>query len=132
MLTFSSLKDGNKGLDSFVKSLLQKCASEKSNDLRLMLASCLGEIGAISPAYLDSEDSLDNHSGSNSSRKWILEKGAPWKSKSVRIHYELQLVTNHFVTALKAAPSPTDQHKIGFSIQERKFIFLHCYYNIVK
>jgi len=118
-----SEKDGNKGLDSFVKGLLQKCASEKNNDLRLMLASCLGEIGAIKPAYLDNDDSLDNFSGSNSSRKWILDKGAPWKSKSVRIHYELQLVTNYFVTALKAAPTPTDQHKIGFAIQERKCIF---------
>ena len=118
------VEDGNKGLDSFIASLLQKCASEKNNDLRLMLALCLGEIGAIAPTYLDNDDILDNNSGTNSSRKWILEKGVPWKSKSVRIHYELQLVTNYFVTALKAAPTPTDQHKIGFAIQERKYILL--------
>jgi len=27
-------------------------------------------------------------------------------------------VTNHFITALKAAPTPTDQHKIAFAIQD--------------
>ena len=40
------------------------------------------------------------------------------KLKSVKVHCELQLVTKHFVAALKAAPTTTDQHKIAFAIQE--------------
>lgn len=103
----------------FIKCLLRRFASETNTELRLMLASCLGEIGAISPAYFI-DSSLNYGDYMDLSKKWIFEKGAPWKSKSTKVHYELQLVTNYFVAALKAAPTPTDQHKIGFAIQEGK------------
>lgn len=113
----SSCDNSHKDVKHFIKCLLRRFVSETNTELRLMLASCLGEIGAIAPAYfidsrLDYKDCIDL------SKRWIFEKGAPWKSKSVKVHYELQLVTNYFVVALKAAPTPTDQHKIGFAIQE--------------
>jgi hypothetical protein len=46
---------------------------------------------------------------------WRL-KQAPWQSRPVR--YELKVVTNHLVIALKAAPSSADQNKIAFAIQQ--------------
>lgn len=112
-------------MDSFIKGLLQRCVLETNAELRLLVSISLGEIGAISPTYIDRDANFDADNR-NDGKRWIIEKGAPWKSNSVRIHYELQLVTNHFVTALKAAPTPTDQHKIAFAIQEGKtFICLH-------
>lgn len=118
-------------MDSFIKGLLKRCVVETNIDLRLLLASCLGEIGAISPTYIDRDGKCEIESEKIEGKRWVIEKGAPWKSNSVRIHYELQLLTNHFVTALKAAPSPTDQHKIAFAIQEGKVMIYHyiyCYY----
>lgn len=113
------IDDCQSGTKHFIKCLLRRVASETNTELRLMLASCLGEIGAIAPVYFI-DSSLDYKDCIDLSKKWIFEKGAPWKSKSVKVHYELQLVTNYFVVALKAAPTPTDQHKIGFAIQEGK------------
>ena len=119
---FLSSIDASRGIDTFVKGLLKRFVSEANPELRLLLASVLGEIGAVSPTDIEGDSSVESKE-SDGGLRWTVEKGAPWKSNSVRIHYELQLVTNYFITALKAAPSPTDQHKIGFAIQEGKCFF---------
>lgn len=110
-------------MKSFYEGILSRCVTETNISIRLALATCLGEIGAIDPKYIGDEINF-NHIGTFNNQ-WMLEHGAPWKSKSVKIHCQLQLVTNHFVTALKAAPTPTDQHKIGFGIQEGKITSFH-------
>lgn len=109
-------------MNSFIQGLLKRCVLETNADLRLLLSVSLGEIGAISPTYMDQDSKTDGGHLSDEKR-WIIEKGVPWKSSSVKIHYKLQLVTNYFVTALKAAPTPTDQHKIAFAIQEGTDIY---------
>jgi hypothetical protein len=113
------LLDFNLGesMKSFLDGILHRCIAETNTDIRLTLAKCLGEIGAIDPKYLG-DDLNFQRGGTCLSNRWMFENGAPWKSKSVKVHCELQLVTRHFVAALKAAPTPTDQHKIAFAIQE--------------
>ena len=99
-------------MKSFFDGILNRCIAEPT----LTLAKCLGEIGAIHPKYINGDLTLKR--ASTLSNEWIIKQGAPWKSKSVKVHCQLQLVTKYFVAALKAAPTPTDQHKIGFAIQE--------------
>ena len=96
---------------------LHRCTTETNMDIRLILATCLGEIGAIDPKYIGNDLNF-NRDHNCVSNRWMFENGAPWKLKSVKVHYQLQLVTKQFVAALKAAPTPTDQHKIAFGIQE--------------
>ncbi len=103
-------------MKSFFDALLLRCTVETDTGLRLLLSKCLGEIGAIDPRSFG--DGINHKQSSFQRSNWVVENGAPWKIKSVKEHYELQLVTKHFVKALKAAPTPTDQHKIGFGIQE--------------
>ena len=103
-------------MKSFFDELLFRCTVETDIDIRLLLAKCLGEVGAIDPNYFGND--LNQRQSTTQSNLWVIEHGAPWKMKSVKVHYELQLVTKHFVKALKAAPTPTDQHKIAFGIQE--------------
>ena len=103
-----------------MERLLARCVAESDDEVRLRLATCLGEVGAISEARLGEvtvgssmgDEVLD---GPKSSYKWRLEQ-PPWQSQDVK--YELQLVTRHLVVALKAATSSTDQHKIAFAIQQ--------------
>ncbi len=84
----------------------------------MLLAKCLGEIGAISPMHIDDDLDLETDQSNDDSKRWLVENGKPWKTKMDKVHYEKQLVTHHFVIALKAARTPTDQHKIAFAIQE--------------
>ncbi len=98
-------------------------------EIRLILATCLGEIGAIDPEYIGDDFNFRLH-GTSLSNRWMFENGAPWKSKSVKVHCELQLVTKHFVAALKAARTTTDQHKIAFAIQEGMCVFQRAMYNL--
>ena len=107
-------------MKSFYDGILRRCIAETNTDIRLTLATCLGEMGAIDPKLIS--DDLNVKTTENIGNQWMFENGCPWRAKSVKIHCQLQLVTNHFVTALKAAPTPTDQHKIGFAIQEGKEI----------
>ena len=95
-------------MTEFVEGLLSRCVNETDAEVRDLLASCIGEVGAISIHYLEERDS--------SSQKCDARKRAPWHSRADR--YGLQLVTNELVAALKAAPSANDQHKIAFSIQQ--------------
>lgn len=115
---------------SLVDGLLKRCILETNETNRLKLATCLGEIGALDPNYMGQDTSTrkveskgivneKNHLITTDDN-WMLGNGAPWKCRSVKIHYKLQLVTNYFVISLKAAPTPTDQHKIAFAIQEGK------------
>lgn len=103
-----------------IEKLLTRCVQESDKQTRVLLGTCLGEIGGISEhklgdlsigASADSE-SLDSP---NSTYKWRLEQ-PPWQSRAAK--YELQLVTRHLVVALKAAPSSSDQHKVAFTIQQ--------------
>ena len=115
MLRSSDAANGT--VTSLLDNLLQRCYVEVDFDARLLLATCLGEVGAIGPNRLGEMKVDLNHSESsgNDSILWRL-KQAPWQSRPVR--YELKVVTNHLVVALKAAPSSADQNKIAFAIQQ--------------
>ena len=120
---FTSANTGSTdSLSIFVKLLLKKCATEKDDELRNMLAICLGEIGGVDPSFVGTDDMFEE--ANDPSKAWLRNRGVPWKSKSVRYYYQLQLITSHFVAALRAAPTPTDQHKIAFAIQECKKQYL--------
>ena len=105
---------------SMLEKLVSRCIVESETEVRIRLATCLGEVGAISETILGElkisgstgDEAIDSPT---SSFKWRLEQ-PPWQSQPVK--YELQLVTRHLVVALKAAPSTTDQHKIAFAIQQ--------------
>lgn len=99
-------------MKSFFDGILNRCATEPT----LTLAKCLGEIGAIHPKYINGD--LTPKQASTLSDQWMIKQGTPWKQQSVKVHCQIQLVTKNFVAALKAAPTPTDQHLIGFAIQE--------------
>ncbi len=103
-----------------MEKLLTRCIAESDSEVRRRLATCLGEVGAISETILGDlrigvsmgDDAIDVQT---TSFRWRLEQ-PPWQSQAVK--YELQLVTQQLVVALKAAPSSTDQHKIAFAIQQ--------------
>ena len=103
-----------------LEKLVSRCIVESETEVRIRLATCIGEVGAISETILGElkisgstgDEAIDSPT---SSFKWRLEQ-PPWQSQPVK--YELQLVTRHLVVALKAAPSTTDQHKIAFAIQQ--------------
>ena len=107
-------------ITAMVQGLLSRCISESVPENRIALATCLGELGALDPNRIgrDVRMTQNTHFSNKDNDKWRLHENAPWKFKSVEVHYKLQLVTKHFVIALKAAPTPTDQHKIAFAIQE--------------
>jgi len=119
---------GGDNVRSLVDGLLERCILETNMKNRLELATCLGEIGALDPNYMGQHTSTMKVKAKGIANEkmnlfttddhWMLRNGAPWKCRSVKVHYMLQLVTNHFVISLKAAPTPTDQHKIAFAIQE--------------
>jgi hypothetical protein len=96
-----------------VEALLARCVHENNPDVRILLAQCFGEVGAISEHRLEElKPAVDFASGEG---VYNLTK-PPWRSRPAR--YELQLVTTHLVIALKAAATASDQHKIAFTIQE--------------
>jgi len=99
--------------------LLSRCVDESDPDIRVAIASCLGEIGAIDPNRLGKEINSSqfdtNSAGSDKSGDWRLAN-PPWKVKATE--YQFQLVTGHLVLGLKSAPTVLDQHKISFAIQE--------------
>jgi hypothetical protein len=113
---------------SMLEKLVSRCIVESETEVRVRLAACLGEVGAISETILGElkifgstgEEALDSPT---SSFKWRLEQ-PPWQSQPVK--YGLQLVTRHLVVALKAAASTTDQHKIAFAIQQLLHLLNSC------
>eukprot|EP00980_Cylindrotheca_fusiformis_P025541 scaffold14008_cov124-Cylindrotheca_fusiformis.AAC.9 len=105
---------------NLLEKLLSRCVEESDGETRILLATCLGECGAIGEHQLadlnigagaDAE-SVDSP---NSDYQWRLEQ-PPWQSRAAK--YELQLVTKHLAVALKSAPSSSDQHKVAFTIQQ--------------
>ena len=118
----------NTSATHIVLEILRRCKHELNDENILILSQCLGEIGAIAPSMIG-EDTFqsENETTGGSSNNWMLEHGSPWKFQSVKIHCELQLVTNKFVVALKAAPTPIDVHLIAFGVQEGKLSNKKCY-----
>jgi hypothetical protein len=101
-----------------VDSLLQRCFTEVDSEARLLLATCWGELGAIDVHRLGEmrmSGSLRAEQTNDDGLSWRLSQ-APWQSRPAR--YELKVVTNHLVVALKAAPTSSDQHRIAFTIQQ--------------
>jgi hypothetical protein len=102
-----------------MEKLLTRCVQEVDPNTRILLSTCLGEVGAIGEHRLGDlkigssmgDESLDSPTGSY---RWRLGQ-PPWQSQSTK--YELQLVTRHLVAALKAATTSVDQHKVAFTIQ---------------
>ena len=100
--------------------LLTRCTQEVDARNIVLLAKCLGETGAIAEHRLGEikmstaagDEGVDSES---SSYRWRLLQ-SPWQSREAK--YELQLVTKHLVSALRAAPSSAEQHKIAFTIQQ--------------
>ena len=104
-------------ITELIECLLSRCAVESNQIHKLLLASCLGEIGAIAEYRLNDtvlSHGSEDYSG-NDSHLWRLKK-PPWKVQPNI--YGLQLVTSELVWALRAAPSSSDQHKIGYAIQQ--------------
>lgn len=91
-----------------------RCVLEDDAETRSLLATTLGEIGAIDSNRMGDINTEAVESSFNDSSWRLLQP--PWQSTVTR--YELQLVTNQLVIALKAAPTSTDQHKIAFTIQQ--------------
>lgn len=109
-----------RSVTDLAETLLQRCVVESDVKARQLLATCLGEVGAIDTLRLGdvhvSSSSGDEAFGSGAkSRAWQLTH-PPWLSNATR--YERQLVSAHLVLALKAAPSSVDQNKIAFAIQQ--------------
>lgn len=99
--------------------LLARCVDETDQYIRDELAKLLGEIGAIDPNRLgreiNSSQFFSSSAGNYHSDEWRLAN-PPWKTEVTE--YQLRLVTKHFVSGLKSAPSTLDQHKLSFGIQE--------------
>ena len=99
--------------------LLTRCVDETDKSIRNELAKLLGEIGAIDPNRLGREinsSQFFSFSGGNCrSDEWRLSN-PPWQTQVTE--YQLRLVTKHFVSGLKSAPTTLDQHKVSFGIQE--------------
>jgi len=94
-----------------VETLLSRCVDESDSMARVLLAECLGEVGAID------ERRLEDTNGPTP-RKGTAEQSSapPWRSG--RSWYEFQLVSKHLVGALKAASTSADQNKVGYCIQQ--------------
>uniref|UniRef100_A0A6U2XGY7 non-specific serine/threonine protein kinase n=1 Tax=Entomoneis paludosa TaxID=265537 RepID=A0A6U2XGY7_9STRA len=101
---------------SLIQRLLARSVRESEDIPRRLVASCLGEVGAVGEHMLNGTIMLgqEDYSGEES-HKWRLKR-PPWKTKPE--DYELQLVTKNLVWALRAATSSADQHKVGYSIQQ--------------
>ena len=104
-------------MNRFVKTVLKRCAVESNGEILVLLAKCLGVLGPIDPMLITDDFETNDHE--NDDLIWIRKK-APWTFQSLRQQVGLHLLKKHFVVALKAASTPTDQHKIAYAIQEGK------------
>ncbi|KAL7472325.1 hypothetical protein ACHAXS_012779, partial [Conticribra weissflogii] len=103
---------------NLLRRLLSRCVDESDHDVKDVIASCLGEIGAIDPNRLGREISccqFESDLQGNNDNEWRLSH-PPWKGHIDR--YQLRLLSRHLVTSLKSSPTILDQHKISFGIQE--------------
>jgi hypothetical protein len=106
----------NGNVTDMVERLIRRSTIETDPEVVVRLATCLGEIGAIGEHRLE-DVSLFKSSGDESLAlyRWRLDK-PPWQARATK--YELQLVSKLLVTALKAARSSEEQHRIAFAIQQ--------------
>lgn len=103
-------------VSELVGTLIDRCALETDRKIRVLLAKAIGEVGAISRRRLHSNGPAEVVSNeSDSGYTWRLSR-PPWTASPV--DYQLCLLTDHLVAALKAAPSSLDHQKIAFTIQE--------------
>jgi hypothetical protein len=103
-------------VSTIIETLMHRCVHETDQKVRLQLAVCLGEMGAVGEHRFD-DISLyrSKGGGSLSMYEWRLDQ-PPWQSRAAK--YELQLVTKYLVAALKATPSQGEQLKVAFTIQQ--------------
>lgn len=93
----------------FIELLLSRCSKENDIETRTLLATCLGEVGAINANRFDD---IETHYRSHARHT----TDPPWHSAPHQ--FQLQLITSYLVVALKAAHATSDQHKIAFTIQQ--------------
>jgi len=91
-----------------LEMLLDRCVHETNKEVRALVGSCLGEIGAVGAHLLQDRASQ--------SKEEPHRRQPPWHSRADR--HQLYLVTDPLVAALKSATSSVDQHKIGYSMQQ--------------
>ena len=112
-------------ISTLMHSLLARCVHETDLISRQKVSICLGELGAVDPLFLgvDVSSKLSDRANATegdisvneSYHSWRLNQ-PPWTSFEYK--YELVLISNQLVVALKAAPTTQDQHKVAFAIQE--------------
>ena len=102
-------------ITDLMQCLLSRCVHEDEETPRQLLATALGEIGPIGEDRLNGSIITRKESSSNDSHVWRL-KSPPWQTHASL--YGLHLVTKNLVTALRAATTSTDQHKVGYAIQQ--------------
>jgi tetratricopeptide (TPR) repeat protein len=99
-------------IPEIIDTLLKRCIEESDSEVRGLLATCIGEIGAIGPnklADMDADWGASNGQGSG------MRRSKPWDSVDSP---GFEILTTHLVAALKSAPSAIDQHKVAFAIQQ--------------
>lgn len=102
-------------VSELVGALLDRCALETNRNIQILVAKAVGEVGAISHRRLQYGPAEVVSNESDVAYTWRLSR-PPWKVSPV--HYQLFLLTDQLVGALKAAPSSLDHQKIAFTIQE--------------
>lgn len=90
--------------------LLSRCVQETDVEARILLATCIGEVGAIGVHR------MEGLRGSSEGMEFYKKLCPPWHSTAHA--HGLRLVTDHLCTALKTATSTNDQNKIAYSIQQ--------------
>ncbi|GKY98658.1 hypothetical protein MPSEU_000822200 [Mayamaea pseudoterrestris] len=108
-----------------IDTLRFRCTDETDLNARLLLAVCLGEVGAVDPSRLDETKTKAARSMSGAAPATSKRALPPWRSSAAQ--YELILVTCDLVVGLKAATTSTDQNKIAYTIQQL-LVLLDSYY----
>ena len=103
-----------------LEKLLGQSTKETDDGMRQDFARCLGEVGAICEqkignVVVGSSTTDDRYESTLGAFKWRLGQ-PPWQAPAFK--YELYMVTTLLVSALQAAPTSTDQHKIAFTVQQ--------------
>lgn len=108
-----------------METLLSRSVKESDSGARIFLAESIGEVGALDVHILDDNVTIERkrpETTLENLQSWRANN-PPWRSRRAR--YELQLVTNHLVHGLKAAPTSGDQHKIAFCMQQLLVLLDH-------
>lgn len=114
--TSKSISNQRGVVSNLVETLLSRSALETNEKVRILVAKVFGEVGAIAERRLLSHGINNNVSSETDlTYDWRLDR-PPWKSTPVE--YQVSLLTDHLVSALKASPTSLDHQKIAFTIQE--------------